>query len=65
MINFKNKGVSLHDIKFLIEDIEYCLENKKAQGKINNKGFDINIIDYYLRYKNVPLIIFPNGLTFP
>ncbi len=65
LINFKNKGVSLHDIKFLIEDIEYCLENKKAQGKINNKGFDINIIDYYQRYKNVPLIIFPNGETFP
>ena len=67
LINFKKEGFSLHNIEYLIKDIEYY--NKYKKFKVNsikeNKGFRINLIDYYKKNRAVPLIVFPNGRTFP
>jgi len=67
LINFKKEGFSLHNIEYLIKDIEYY--NKYKKFKVNsikeNKDLKINLIDYYKKNRAVPLIIFPNGRTFP
>ncbi len=62
LINFKKKGASLHNIELLKGDIKHYLKYKQHEI---SRDFKINLIEYYQRHRTVPLIIFPNGLTFP
>lgn len=67
LINFKKTETQLYDLDYLEKDIKHFLKFNKSKYDIiaQENEFGKYLLEFYNKHKAVPLIIFPNGKSFP